>query len=484
MNWWILRRQIHTSWLLCFVGLGCLIGVWLALYVPLGLFGNIVWLVCGTVLVIGALYWKYAVLLMCCVLGGMLIGLWRGSLDAYTLTRYDALHDHVLTIRGVVAEDIDTAPGDMSVMRLKHVQYEGEELPGMLWVTTKQAAVQRSDEVEIRGKVSEGFGSFAAAIYRAELISAERPVPGDVALTVRDWFAGAVRLGIPEPAASLGLGYLLGQRRALPMDLMEALQIAGLTHVIVASGYNLTILVRLARRLFARISRYASVLAGGGMVVSFIAVTGMSPSMSRAGLVTGLSLLAWYYGRKFHPLVLLSLAAATTVLINPSYLWGDIGWQLSFAAFAGVMILAPLLQQYFYGDAKPGIVRQIMGETLSAQIATLPILTVVFGQFSNIALVANALILPFVPLAMLLTFVAGVSGVLLPFAATVIALPATWILDAMISVATWLSSVSWAMTEVNLTVWFAVGFYIALIVACIYLRRATGYSLRNSNIVE
>ena len=484
MNWWILRRQIHTSWLLCFVGAGCLVGVWAAAYVPSGLFGNVIWLVCGIVLIACALYWKYAALLLCCVLGGALVGIWRGSIDLHQLATYDALHGHTVTLRGVIAEDVDVAPGDMSVLRLKQVRYEDEALKGMIWVTIKQSEVQRSDEVEIRGKVSEGFGSFGVAVYRAELVSAKRPVPGDVALAVRDWFADAVRLGIPEPAASLGLGYLLGQRRALPADLMEALQIAGLTHVIVASGYNLTILVRLARRLFARISRYASVLAGGGMVVSFIAVTGMSPSMSRAGLVTGLSLLAWYYGRKFHPLVLLSLAAATTVLINPSYVWGDIGWQLSFAAFAGVMILAPLLQQYFFGDRKPGIIRQILGETLSAQIATLPILIVAFGQFSNIALVANALILPFVPLAMLLTFVAGIGGVLLPFAATIIALPATWMLDVMITVATWLSSVSWAVTEANLSVWFAVGFYVVLIAVCIYLRRATGYSLRNSNIVE
>ena len=60
---------------------------------------------------------------------------------------------------------------------------------------------------------------------------------------------------------------------------------------------------------------------------------------------------------------------AITVLINPSYAWGDVGWQLSFAAFAGVMLLAPLLQSYYFGDKKPGTVRQILGETIAATLA-------------------------------------------------------------------------------------------------------------------
>ena len=99
------------------------------------------------------------------------------------------------------------------------------------------------------------------------------------------------------------------------------------------------------------------------MILSFMAMTGFSPSMSRAGLVAGLSLAAWYYGRTIHPLVLLPVAAGTTLLINPQFGWNDLGWQLSFAAFAGVIILAPLLQRYFFGDKEPGVFRQIFGST-------------------------------------------------------------------------------------------------------------------------
>ena len=272
-------------------------------------------------------------------------------------------------------------------------------------------------------------------------------------------------------------------RRALPPGLVEALQIAGLTHVIVASGYNLTILVRLSRRLFVRVSKYLAMVSSTAMILAFMAVTGLSPSMSRAGLVAGLSLAAWYYGRKIHPLVLLPLAAAITLLVNPQFGWNDLGWQLSFAAFAGVIILAPLLQRYFFGDKEPGTIRQVVGETFSAQIFTLPLLVMAFGVVSNVALLANVLILPLVPLAMLLVFLAGIFATV-PLLGALIAAPTTWLLSYMVWVAEWLAGQSWAQMEVSITWWMVVLAYIVLSLAVWWMVHATGYRLRESNVVQ
>ena len=288
---------------------------------------------------------------------------------------------------------------------------------------------------------------------------------------------------MPESEAALGLGFLMGLRRALPLELMTALQVAGLTHVIVASGYNLTILVRLARRLFVRVSKYLAALSAGAMIIGFMAMTGLSPSMSRAGLVAGLSLAAWYYGRTIHPLVLLPVAAAMTLLINPQFGWNDLGWQLSFAAFSGVIILAPLLQRYFFGAKPPGVIRQIIGETVSAQIMTWPLLVASFGVISNVALIANVLILPLVPLAMLLTFVVGVCADV-PVVAGLIATPTTWLLQYMVGIATWLAGLDWAQLEVNLSWLWVIITYLIIVGAMWWMRRQTGLRLRESNVVE
>ncbi|HMS92871.1 MAG TPA: ComEC/Rec2 family competence protein [Candidatus Saccharibacteria bacterium] len=484
MNWWALKRRIHVSWLIATIAAGCVVGVALAADVPAGWFSHCVWVVVALTLLAIVFCFRYIAMIVLCLLGGMIIGLWRGGIDRVDLMAYQQILGHMVEIRGVVREDIDQRVDGQYVMKVSSIVYGEMTLPGVVWVTfTTNNDVRRSDVVTVRGKISEGFGNFPASIYRADIVRVERPEPGDVALRVRDAFGKSVRSVVPEPQVSLGLGYLLGQRRALPEELGEALRVAGLTHIIVASGYNLTILVRFARRIFMRISRYMALIMSSGLVLGFIAVTGMSPSMSRAGLVTGLSLLAWYYGRKFHPLVLLPVAAAVTVLINPSYAWGDVGWQLSFAAFAGVMIVAPLLQSYFFGDKKPGAIRQIMGETISAQLATLPIIIMVFGQMSNVALIANLLVLPLVPLAMLLVFITGLSAMTIPFLGAALAVPTTWLLGYMTSTATYLANLPWAMTDVDVGGWVLL-LYGVIIGACVYVHRVTQLSLKDHSIVD
>lgn len=478
-----LRIQVHVSWLVAAWALGVTVGVVTVMGSPYGWFAGWPWLLVGLVLL--GFCWRrerWVIVLVIC--SGVIIGLWRGGLGQVGLDNYKLLYGQTITLSGKVLEDPDVGKNGSTVLRLGEVSVTGQKLPGQVWVSmARNNVVKRSDVVTVSGKLGEGFGAFAASMYRAKIERVERAVPGDVAVGVRDWFSERVRRYLPESEAALGLGFLMGLRRALPPGLVEALQIAGLTHVIVASGYNLTILVRLARRLFRRISKYLSALSATAMILSFMSLTGLSPSMSRAGLVAGISLAAWYYGRTIHPLVLLPVAAATTLLINPQFGWNDLGWQLSFAAFAGVIILAPLLQRYFFGDKEPGLFRQIFGETFSAQIMTWPLIIMAFGVMSNVALVANVLILPLVPLAMLMVFLVGVLADV-PLVAGLIAAPTEWLLSYMVGMAEWLAGRSWAMSEVSLGWGWIIIIYLALALAMWWMKHQTGFKLREVNIVE
>lgn len=484
MRWWVVRRSVHSSICVALLSLATIVGIIISQHISLKLFDSILWCV-GAVLCIGVGFWRrklYVIPII--IVGGCLLGMWRGSLHVSELA---ALHGYVgQTIRmtGRLYDDADTNTTGDFVLRLNDLKLGQASVAGKVWATTKNADIRRGDVVTLTGKIASGFGSFSVTMYRAKLEAIVRPQPGDQARVIRDWFSAAIERAIPVPQSSLGIGYLVGQKQALPVDLIEALKIAGLTHIVVASGYNLTILVRLARRLFMRISKYTATLAASVMIASFVAITGLSPSMSRASLVASLSLAAWYYGRRFHPAVLLSFAAATTVMVQPDYLAGDLGWELSFAAFAGVMMLAPLLQVYFFGDKKPGVIRQILGETIAALIATAPILIGAFGQFSNVGIIANLLVLPLVPLAMLLTFIAGIAALVIPGFAIIIGTPATWLLGYMIGIAQWLSHVSWAVTSIVVTPPVVGASYVLLIGICLYLRHVTKYDLRRVNIVE
>ena len=480
-----LTKAIHVSWLIAWLSIGVVLGVIVSAHIPPGFFGEIVWLIVafglGAIAVWKKQLWCIAIML----LSGVLFGLWRGSITTEQLTVYRPLIGKTMEIRGVIHDDPDIDKSGMPTYVLEKISIEGHALPGKIWVDMRsENPAQRSDVITIKGMLGKGFANFSATIYRAELLKIKRPVPGDIALQMRDGFAEKVRSGVSDPAASLGLGFLVGQRRALPSELENALRVASLMHIVVASGYNLTILIRLARRLFAKVSKFLAAFISGSLIVSFMAVTGLSPSMSRAGLVAFLSLAAWYYGRKFHPVVLLSFAAAITLLIEPSYGWNDLGWALSFASFAGVMLLAPALQTYFFGDKKPGVARQILGETLSAQAATLPLLVLSFGTVSVVGVFANLLIVPFVPLAMLLTFIAGIGAWLLPSCAQIIGAPAQLLLDAMIWVAEKCANLPWATLEAKWTSLIAVGFYIGLFAVGVWMWRASHLNFREQNLVE
>jgi competence protein ComEC len=484
MNCWLLKRKIHTSWLIATGCAGIFVGVFLAQYIRNPFISSTAGLIIAIIFIATALWRKYVYLIPFLIIGGVLFGLWRGSISQVELAQLKPLYGKAISLEGTVKDDVDTGASDQIVIRLDSLIISGKSTPGVLWVTATGADIKRGDKLLLHGTLMEGFGNFSGVMYRASIDKIIHPQPGDIARVVRDWFADAVRKAIPEPESSLGIGYLVGQRRALPADLAMALQIAGLTHVVVASGYNLTILVRLARRLFVKVSKYLSALSASVMILSFIAITGMSPSMSRAGLVSGLSLAAWYYGRKFHPIVLLFLAIAATLLINPSYAWGDLGWQLSFAAFGGVMIIAPLMHRYLFGDKKPGFIRQILGETVSAQLATAPILIASFGQLSNVAIVSNLLVLPLVPFAMLLTFISGVGSLAVPAIAGFVGMPATWLLHYMVSVIEYLASLPWAMSVVQLPWWGVALCYAVIIGVCLYMWRVTKFNLRDTNLVE
>ena len=480
-------RPLHPVFFVGVLCAGVLAGVVMARFWPSGWLLSWVWLAVGGILAVGLTLVRRQWALVAILLVGILLGYARGNLQMQGILAAQAFIDSAVTLRGKVVEDPGTSSSGGVALRLSSALIHERPAAGSYWIIlagSHEGIIRRGDTVEVRGDLKPGFGAFAASMFRAQLTKVEKEHHGDIFVEIRDWFSDAIALHLPETEAALGAGYVLGEKKALPTEFDEALRIVGLTHVVVASGYNLTILVRLARRLFAKISRYLAVATGGAMVVIFAGITGMSPSMTRAGLVAGLSLAAWYYGRKVHPLTILLVSAAASVLIQPAYAWGDVGWLLSFSAFAGVMFLAPLLQVYFFGDKSPGVLRQIMGETLSAQILTAPIIIVLFGSFSSVALLANVLVLPLVPLAMLLVFATGVVSMALPAIAPLIALPTEWLLGYMVGVVNVLSSVSWALHEIEWGTPEALVCYGAILLVIVWLARATKFKFIDVNIVK
>jgi competence protein ComEC len=107
------------------------------------------------------------------------------------------------------------------------------------------------------------------------------------------------------------------------------------------------------------------------------------------------------------------LAAGITLAVNPRA-DGDVGWQLSFAAVIGIMLWAKRLAAVLHGGAERGSARHALAEavavTVSATVATAPLMAAEFDQFSPAALPANVLAAPAVAPAMWLGMLTGILG--------------------------------------------------------------------------
>ncbi|MBQ8156860.1 ComEC/Rec2 family competence protein [Candidatus Saccharibacteria bacterium] len=235
---------------------------------------------------------------------------------------------------------------------------------------------------------------------------------------------------------------MLGEKAAISDELNTQLRRAGLAHVVVASGFALSTIINLAKRYLRRLSRFAILSGSLILIFAFIALVGYSPSLLRAGLASILSLLFWYTGRRLHPVRLLSYVAALSALASADKFF-SVAWWLSFASYAGILLIYPVLAQFFYGVQKPGFVPTLLLVSVAAQLACLPLSLYYFGSFAVLGLLSNLLVTPIIPAVMLLAFLAGLTPHLVPLNFIL-----NRILQAQLFVIEHINDVPWATVEV------------------------------------
>ena len=376
-------------------------------------------------------------------------------------------YERVVKISGIVTDDAEYKKGNYYI-KLK------TDFGQLYVMLDSNPNIQRSDELKISGKLQEGFGDYAGFIYHPTIISVAKPVTSDLALSLRNLFSQNVTNSIQDPDQnSLALSYLTGQKNLLSEEQKQKLRLVGLSHVVVASGYHLSVVVGLAKRLFRKISRLAVFGGATIFIIAYISVTGFSPSMVRAGFIAMLSLLTWYFGRKMHPVRTIIYAMAASLIIDPNYIT-NLAWQLSFASYAGIIIFSPVLTTYLYKDEKPGYFASLIIASISAQLFCLPFTIYNFGSIPCLALVANILVTPTIPIVMLLTFLVGITN----FHA--IAFIASKLLAFHLGVVDWLSSFSWASLEVPTANPFYFLLFLPILVVLYILKKRTNYSYRPS----
>lgn len=404
---------------------------------------------------------------------GVALGWWRGGIYMTHVRELAGLAKEKVTITGTVLTDgvygkNSQLSFDVGGMHLEE-PYQ-KNIVGKIGVSGfGENMVFRGDQITVSGKFYPARGSVVAYLSYSNF-----DITGhshSVAYSITRRFSAGLQNTLPEPLASFALGLLIGQRNTLPATITAILSAVGLSHIIAVSGYNLTIMMRAGKKVFGRWSKFQTFVGSQALILSFLLVTGLSASIVRAAIISSLSLGAWYYGRTIKPLLLILFAAALTALWNPLYIWSDIGWYLSFLAFFGVLILGPLVRARLFKGESRGIIGELIMETLSAQLATLPIILYIFKTSSFIALPANILVVPLIPLAMLLSFIAGLAGMFIAPIAGWIAWPARLILTYLLDMATMFSRVPHMKISVTVSLFGMIVMYAALVFVLVVLWR-------------
>ncbi|MEX0934151.1 MAG: ComEC/Rec2 family competence protein [Candidatus Paceibacterota bacterium] len=226
---------------------------------------------------------------------------------------------------------------------------------------------------------------------------------------------------IPEPASSLLGGIVVGAKQSLGKDLLDEFRITGIIHIVVLSGYNVTIVADAIGRVASYAPRMVGFVSSSLFIAAFALMTGAGATIVRASIMAFLVMVARMSGRVHAITSILFIAAFIMLVHNPKILLYDPSFQLSFLATIGLIYFSPRIEKLFSFISNVGGFRSVVGATLSTQIFVLPLLLYMMGEISLVAVPVNLLILLFIPATMLFGFLTaffGLFGALfsLPFA--------------------------------------------------------------------
>lgn len=305
---------------------------------------------------------------------------------------------------------------------------------------------------------------------------------------------------MPEPAAGLANGMVLGIEGGISDEVADVFRATGTSHLIVISGSNIAFLAGALVAVLGRgLSRRRAALAAAPFVLLYVLLVGADPPALRAGVMGLLALGAIFFGRRGTAYVSLCAAALVMLAINPLTLW-DAGFQLSFMTSLGLILFArPLsaallaaLEARMPADAArrwTGALEGTIVVTLAAQAAALPVILAHFGSLSPVSLLANALVLPVQPAILAGGIAALLAGAVWPLLGQIVGTAPWLLLTYTVAVVRAGAALPFATVDTGrVGLAFVTGYYILLVLVFVaprlfrglrrrpQLRRASGWA--------
>ncbi|NIK67497.1 ComEC/Rec2 family competence protein [Paenibacillus sp. BK033] len=444
-----------------------------------------------------------------CLIGCMLAAgerMWADVRNASALDLPGDSHEAEVTGTIVSAVEVD---GDRAMFRVTAdaVRVSGEAAPRKirerLLVQVRlaerphqevAAAWHRGDKVRLAGELARpaGASNSGGFDYRRYLESSQHihwllkvkgigavqaaPGPGWTAAAVlgrvdaaRDWLGARMEQLYPADQSGYMKGLVLGIREDLDPEQFQQFSRLGLTHILAISGLHVAVFVYALGAILRllRLTRERLLVTLIAAVPFYVLLSGSSPSVVRAGLMTMLALLAARMDKLKDGLHLLAAAAVGMLIWNPSFI-EDVGFQLSFAVTAGLILFVPPVRRAMPDWRKGKSLLDLLVVTVVAQAVSFPLTVYYFNQFHLLSIPANLVLVPFISfIVMPIGAVALILGLLWPLGGQLLAAVSVYANEWTFLLVSWLGDAE-AVRTVWATppLWWIAAWYLALAVLC------------------
>ncbi len=306
-----------------------------------------------------------------------------------------------------------------------------------------------------------------------EIVSHDKGNPLiSILLHMKNWFNENISGNLGEPDAALASGMVIAGKGTLTKDLQNDFIKSGIIHIVVLSGYNISIIIAVLLSVFSFTGKKIKIIIVGLGVFLFVIVSGGSAPVVRSAIMALTLLLSKNSSRNVSVLRALTFSAFLMALLNPFILVFDPSFGLSFLSTFAVITVAPILKNKFIFVTEKFKLREIISETLGTQIFLLPYLVYQMGIISFVALPVNILVLPLVPPIMFFSFFVGILGFIsylaFPFALFAHLLISLMLLIVKIFISIPFSSISMS----HISIWIPILFYFLFFMALIWYRKS------------
>lgn len=283
-------------------------------------------------------------------------------------------------------------------------------------------------------------------------------------LDLKNIFVRQINKFFPQPEGALLGGVLFGEQSGMGDTLQDYFRKTGIVHIVVLSGFNVTIVAVFIIWILGKFLRPRIALLFGIIgIILFALLVGAGATVLRASAMAILAIIARLTGREYEVVRGLFTAAFFMVLMNPKILLFDISFQLSFLATLSLIIFSPLFEKYFRHIPEAFTLRETFTSTFAAQVLVLPLLLYSIGEFSIVSPIVNILVVPWVSFTMLLGFFASLFSLIWSGFGMLFMIPTYLVLHMQIKIVEFFGSLPFASLIIpQFPVWVMVSVYVVL----------------------